>query len=505
MAAETAAPVPGRLIARNASLNMLGLGLPVVVALGAMPVLARGLDAAHFGLLGLAWLVLGYANELGFGRATTKFVAEAMAEGSSARVAEAAWTTILLQAALGVAAGVVLAVAAPLLSGRVLRLPSGLAGEATAVFQLLAAAVPLIVTAAAVRGVLEAAQRFDLVNVVRGPVTASNFLLPLAGVLAGWGMAVIVALLVVARAIALAAYLGLALRVAPVLARWPGRGQRLAPVLRFGGWTTVSGMASPLLIYLDRFLVGALVSIAAVAYYTAPYEVAARLLIVPASLVGTLFPAFSGLQGRNDLNEAARLGARGVKYTLLLVGPVAVLLIAIAPDLLGVWLGPAYAREGALALQLLAAGIVVNAVAHVPVSLLHGIGRADLPARFHLLELPVHLMVASALILLLGVPGAALAWGVRACLDATLLFGAARRVTPLSHELLRTERVPQTALLLAGMAAAAAATVLLPTAPLRLSAGALVTLVAAGASWRYAVGAVERARLLRLLTPAGAR
>lgn len=234
MAAETAAPVPGRLIARNASLNMLGLGLPVVVALGAMPVLARGLDAAHFGLLGLAWLVLGYANELGFGRATTKFVAEAMAEGSSARVAEAAWTTILLQAALGVAAGVVLAVAAPLLSGRVLRLPSGLAGEATAVFQLLAAAVPLIVTAAAVRGVLEAAQRFDLVNVVRGPVTASNFLLPLAGVLAGWGMAVIVALLVVARAIALAAYLGLALRVAPVLARWPGRGQRLAPVLRFG-------------------------------------------------------------------------------------------------------------------------------------------------------------------------------------------------------------------------------------------------------------------------------
>jgi O-antigen/teichoic acid export membrane protein len=233
--------------------------------------------------------------------------------------------------------------------------------------------------------------------------------------------------------------------------------------------------------------------------------VAARLLIVPASLVGTLFPAFSRLHGRNDLDEAARLGARGVKYTLLLVGPIAVLLIAVAPDLLHVWLGEPFAREGAVALQLLAAGIVVNAVAHVPVSLLHGIGRADLPARFHLLELPVHVTVASVLVMLLGVPGAALAWCLRACLDATLLFAAARRVTPLSHAVLRSERVPQTALLLAGIAAAAASATLLPTPLLRISAGVAATLVAAGSSWRYAVGAVERARLLRMLAPASAR
>ena len=120
--------------------------------------------------------MLGYANELGLDRATTKFVAEALAEGSSDRLAEAAWTTILPQAALGVAAGMALALAAPLLSGRVLRMPPGLAAEATAVFYLLASAVPLVVTAAGVRGVLEAAQRFDLVNMVRGLVTAANFL-----------------------------------------------------------------------------------------------------------------------------------------------------------------------------------------------------------------------------------------------------------------------------------------------------------------------------------------
>jgi hypothetical protein len=103
------------------------------------------------------------------------------------------------------------------------------------------------------------------------------------------------------------------------------------------------------------------------------------------------------------------------------------------------------------------------------------------------------------------VPGAALAWCLRACLDATLLFAAARRVTPLSHAVLRSERVPQTALPLAGIAAAAASATLLPTPLLRISAGVAATLVAAGSSWRYAVGAVERARLLRMLAPASAR
>lgn len=55
----------------------------------------------------------------------------------------------------------------------------------------------------------------------------------------------------------------------------------------------VSNMVSPLMVYLVRFLIGAVLTMIAVNYYAAPYEVATRLLIIPGRLVGVMFPAFT--------------------------------------------------------------------------------------------------------------------------------------------------------------------------------------------------------------------
>ena len=63
----------GRVVARSTLHNLLGVGLPLLVAVVAIPILARRMGFEAFGLLGMAWLVLSYAGELGFGRATTRF------------------------------------------------------------------------------------------------------------------------------------------------------------------------------------------------------------------------------------------------------------------------------------------------------------------------------------------------------------------------------------------------------------------------------------------------
>jgi O-antigen/teichoic acid export membrane protein len=46
------------------------------------------------------------------------------------------------------------------------------------------------------------------------------------------------------------------------------------PLLKFGGWMTVSNVISPLTVSLDRFLIGALISMTAVAYYSTSWEIA---------------------------------------------------------------------------------------------------------------------------------------------------------------------------------------------------------------------------------------
>lgn len=492
--------IAGSLLARNTALNGVGQILPVLAAVVAIPPVVVGLGESRFGVLAIAWMVLGYFTELGFGRATTKYVAEVLGRGEMHRLGPIMWATVITQALLGVVAGIGLALAVPLLVTRLLNIPPQLGQEALRSFYVVAWAVPVVLLSSAFRGVLEAAQRFDLVNLVRVPSAMATTLLPLLGVALGWDLPGIVMLLLVARIGATVSYFTLAAFRFPELRRPAWNGGELAHVFRFGAWVTVSSVVSPVLVYLDRFMLGTLVSMAAVAYYTAPYELVSRLWIVPTSLVATLFPAFSTLSGRADWPRVEALAARSIKYVLMLVGTLALVVAGGASEILTLWLDPTFAARSTLALQVLAVGVLVNSVAHVPYSLVQGLGRADLTAKFHLLELPVQLALVWVCVSLWGIPGAALAWTVRVTLDAALLFGAQRRLTGLSVATLLAERVPQTALLLVLGGIAAVALSAVPGSPwLRLGGLVLIAAGVLGAVWRYSLAQTERDHLVRLL------
>lgn len=416
-------------LARNTVFNLLGQGLPLFVALVAVPILLRELGPGRFGILGLVWMFVTMFGDLGFGRAGTRFAAEALGAGRRSHVRRIAAVTLAAQTALGLLLGTALAAGAGVLSGSVLSVDPELADEARRSFLLVAPVVPFLLTGAAFRGFLEAEQRFGVVNVVRFTLSTLNYMLPLVVVARGGGVVAVVAVLML-------------LRVAGTLAfAWPSRTlwrqdadggdvppPGLADILRFGSWVTVSTVVSPLLVYLDRFLLGALVSVAAVGVYTAPFEVVTRILLIPAALASTLFPAVSALKGMGDGAELRATTRRAVSVVAALVGPAALGFVVLAGPLLGLWLGDGATPEMVVALQLLVPGVFFNALAFVPFSLVQGVGRADLTGWIHLVELPVHGVLAWWLIGRYGVAGAAGAWSLRTAMDAALMFLAARSV-----------------------------------------------------------------------------
>src|SRR6266581_9191520 len=99
-------------VARSTLYNILGQGVPLLDGVLTIPILTRSLGDARFGLLALMWTIIGYFSllDLGLGRATTKFVAQALAEQDMRRVQQVAGFTAAGQAALGVVGGAVLAV-----------------------------------------------------------------------------------------------------------------------------------------------------------------------------------------------------------------------------------------------------------------------------------------------------------------------------------------------------------------------------------------------------------
>ena len=430
--------VSGRVLARNTMLNLAGQVVPLLVAIFTVPYVIHHLGPDRYGLYSLAWILVGYFAlfNLGIGPATTKYVAELLGNGEIDRLPGLVWTAVASQTCLGLVGGTLLAAASPFLVEHVLKIPADLHPQAHVIFLIMAAALPIDFASGSVQGVLGASQRFDLLNAISIPSSFLTYLVPVVALALGFGLPAIVFSLVLVRVAATAIVLVLAIRLYPTLRTIRFDFGLVRSLLGFGGWVAISGVVSPILTYIDQFLIGALLSIAAVGFYTPPYAIASKLSILPACLVSTLFPAFSTSAGRGDLEWIRKTLIRSLKFLILTAGPAALLLAFLARPLLALWLGTTFANEGALALQILAGGVLVNSLAYIPYSLLQGVGRPDLTAKFHLAELPIHIGLVWFLVAHFGLPGAALAWTFRVTLDVVLLIVAACWITRTSPRLL---------------------------------------------------------------------
>ena len=498
---ERAGKHGSRALARNTLYNVLGQVFPLLVGVFAIPITLRGLGAVRFGLLGLVWAVLGYFGvlDLGLGRATTKFVAEYLGRAEAVQVRRVATLAVASQTVLGVLGGILLALLTPVAVDRLLGIPASLQAEARGAFFILAVSVPFVVLSLSLRAILEAAQRFDLVNLIRTPTSAAVFLIPAIAVQFGARLPIIVLLLLLARVGTCWATAAAVPRAIPgfrleIRSDW----ETFRPLLGFGGWIAVSNVVSPLLSYLERFVLASVAGVAAVAYYAAPFEAVTRILIAPAGLASALFPVLSVTDAERRAPQERLLGL-SVRYLLLLLAAPIMLLVGLSGPLMSAWLGSDYAKRGAPALAILAVGVFANALAHLPSVYLLGRGRPDIPAKFHLLELPVYLAMAWALIARLDVTGAALAWTIRVTLDAALLAVAVWRVAGLSPSRLFGPRLGRavTAIgVLALVALAVGAGGVLGTAA---RIGVLTVAVAAFGAfvWAFVFDASERARMLR--------
>jgi O-antigen/teichoic acid export membrane protein len=446
--------IRGGVIARNTIMNLAGLALPVIVGVATIPLTIRLMGTDRFGILSLAWVVFGYFSylDLGLGMATTRFVAEALGKRDMEQIPRYFWTTVTFQFVMGLLGAAALSLTASFLVDHVLNIPASFVQESKTTFYLLAAALPPVLVSASFRGALEARQRFDLVNLVKIPSSILNYGLPPLGAALGLKLPGIILLLIITRLLTLVVLCVLCFKIFPILRRrFVFQRQALKPVLHYGIWVMVSNAIGPILVYLDRFLIGTILTVAAVSYYTAPYESVMRLGIVPYSVLMTLFPMFSLLEGGGDEARQRLFFRQSIKFLLVSMGFVAVILVFFADRFLGLYLGAEYAQKGTLVFQIIAVGFFLYSLTIVPYSFLQGIGRSDLVAKFYLAELVIYVPLAWLTIRAWGIAGAALAWTIRVAMDMVLMFLAARKLGKFTFSAILEGGTGQAALWLAGL------------------------------------------------------
>jgi O-antigen/teichoic acid export membrane protein len=484
----------GRRLVSGVLWNAAGRGVPLLLALALTPVLVHLLGTERWGLFTLALALVGIFGvfDLGLGMALTRAVSERIGQGRGAEAPALVGATLISLTLLSAAMGGIAFALMPLLIGRVLLVPPALEAEALAAFRLLALGAPLVVLNAALWGVLAAWQRFRAANLVNMPVSVFYYLGPVIALLLWDSLVAVMAALVLVRLASGLAYAALAWRHVPGLGLAQARFALLRPLLRQGGWMSLSGALTQVLLYADRFLIGALIGLTAVAFYATPLDLVMRMWILPVAVAQALLPAIASSFRVAPLRTALLL-RRGALIVAAVALPACLVLVAGAEWLLWLWLGTEFAEGGGMVLRILSVGIFFSCLAFVPGTFLDAIGRPDVTASFSLAQAAVFLPLGAGLLVLVGIEGAAIAWALRAATDCAGRFMLAARFYPAAAESGRA--------LLPLMAAAGAGLALMVPLPGLLPAAALgaATLAAAlAAGWR-AAPAEDRATILRRL------
>src|SRR5450759_4049184 len=88
----------GKVIAKNTAINLVGQVLPLFVGIATIPMLIKGLGTDRFGILTLAWMVIGYFSlfDLGLGRALTQIISQRLGKEEAIELPGLVWTALAI-------------------------------------------------------------------------------------------------------------------------------------------------------------------------------------------------------------------------------------------------------------------------------------------------------------------------------------------------------------------------------------------------------------------------
>ena len=429
--AESGGDRPGqgeaRLLASGALVQQIAQAGGLVSLLVIVTVLARRLSVAELGAYGLVASLAGSLLVLrnSVASSAVRAMAAATEPGERARMFSAA---AALYAVVGIATGLLIAgvgvvISVAILDGQLARdARTGALGLGLVVAVGIAASVYLDALRAERRFVQAAATEIAAVALFLtgmlvlilagaglGPVIAASGVLPLlSGTLSG---------------------IGVKRRMLPFwLTRAGVTRRRVMAIVPTAGHLLVIELSTLAMYGLQRIILGAFTSARTLGLYEGPLRAHNLFYALGGALAVPVVPTAATYVAADDAYRMRELVLRGTRYTLALVVPLCVTLMALAEPILEVWLGERYGA-GAPALTIIVSYWLLYGGLVVTPGFLVGAGAARYVARVFVLVAVLNLALSLALTPALGIEGPALATVIPFLLAFPVLLGLGLRVS----------------------------------------------------------------------------
>jgi len=419
-------------LARTTIASAVADALLAVGSILAIPFLVGRLGAERYGIFALITVLAGQlvGLHLGIGWAATRRVAENRGHGLSGAATIRAVILLGLGAAVMVGGAFGALAAAAWTRGF---------HSSTEALEVAVAAVPSGIVIAGVQpllqglyGVLYGEERFGLVVATRLVHGLVRLAVAVVAVALGGG---VIATLWSQAGVDVIAVATLAVMVRPASAAAPAEpptaGEARA-LLAMGLPFALAGVFAALLADVEKLAVGWARSVEDFTYYSVPFNATLRLSVFAVALASVLAPRLSRVAAEEGPAVAAGIARRANRISAGGMAFVVAPLIAVAPELLRLWLGPAFATRSTLPARILLVALIPRTLASVAESVLRARARPVTFTVLYAAELPLHLAGVYLLVRAWGIAGAAAAWALRVAADAAAQRRLASRALGVS-------------------------------------------------------------------------
>jgi O-antigen/teichoic acid export membrane protein len=401
----------GERVLRSTISNSAGKFITLLSFFLLTPFVLHRLGASQYGLWALVGSALAYGALLDFGilRAVIKYVAEFTTQGRSEDAKHLLASALSLYSMIGIAVILLSLVFAPLFP-RVFNVPPDERSTAAWLVVLLGIGLgielPCMITTAVLRGL----QRYDIVSMLSVIAT----ILYVAGVVIalslGGGLLDMAAISIGVALVMQPPAIWFIKRIAPELhVGWRGAERSwMRKVASFGSWLFLLDLGTLVRTKTDVMVIGSIFPIKVVTPYALARKMGESGQIMTDQFMKVILPLASELHAGNDLLRLRSLYTVGTRLTLGIFLPVAFVLIALARQILTVWVGPEYGNYSSL-VAILVFAYLIDVLVWPAANVLQGIAQHRLLARVSFYGAILNIPLTIFLTYKFGVIGAAFA------------------------------------------------------------------------------------------------
>ena len=410
-------------MSRNVLFSSMDHLLLPVLWLVAMPIFVTKLGIDRFGVWMLVNSLLGFSGLFAFGLsdATIKYVSHYRALGDAAGACRVIQSTLTVYMVLGLVAGILVTIGAPLLAGTVFKVAPKDAALLILCLKISGLGIVARMFDSVMQSALQGFERYDLAAGVSMVCNLATVVINVITVSLGYGLEFLILTAIgllglsgVVKTALIRIYLTPEMSIRPC---WNKKA--LAEIFSFGIYSWFQGISGILLGQADRLIIASMMGTRELAYYSACVQLAQQIHALPSKASSFLFPLASAARAKADTTRLREIYFRSI-FVVTTVGiALGVPLFMNAHAILTLWMGSGFATVATPTLQVLAFSYSLLATSIVPYYYLAGAGYVRISMVFAIVSGTAVVVAAALLISPLGMIGAA--WARMAALPVVLI------------------------------------------------------------------------------------